>query len=333
MRLRLFVVLTSLLLAGCSPQSVTITSLEPARAHEVTQLRRLAVMPFRGDAGGVATAAVEQALASVSVGQQRYFTLVDARILRTYLGGQGVEMQFDSQELRRKGRDSGADGVVLGTVSRAAWRDEHVMEQRSVCVAETESGSCRKLAVRKVPCIRRTGSFAFTPKVVNVGTGQIIFSTEYAEAQESLACRGTDDDLASGGALITTAQDRAIAHFLQDVAPHAVQVRVPLLLEDDSGIPETVRADIQRGAEFARTGRMDKACPLWRDAAATHQGGYALPYLLGVCAEQAGDLDRASQFYKRADQAASRPVSEVSSALERIRRSIGNRNVLTMQIK
>lgn len=323
-----------LALAGCAGPSITLNTLEPADADDVTRLQRLAVVRFRNDQGGVATAAVENALTSVIVSGKQYFRLVDSRIQPDYLNNQGVEMSFDAPSISRYGRSAGADGVVLGTVSTSDYRDERTTEQRSVCVSENESGSCKKLAVRKVRCTVRTGEFSFTPKVVNVASGRIIISREFTETEESTDCRGVDDDrLESGAKLVSIARQRAIERFLRLVAPHTVQVRVPLLTSDDQPMSESVKASIASGVNFAEAGRMDRACGQWRMAGQERRVGYALPYLDGVCAEFAGDLGKAKAAYEEADRRSTQPVGEISQALARVRRSMDNAARLDSQLK
>jgi len=331
MRLGVLLLLLMLGLTGCGPPTIQMEMLEPASAHEVTQLRRLAVMHLRNDSGGVSTAALEQSLASVRLGEQQYFTLVDAHVLRNYLDNQGVAMTFNGQELRRYGKGSGADGAVLGTVNKDTWRDEHTMQERSVCIAENENGRCKKYGTRHVPCTRRTGTFSFTPKVVNVGTGQIIFTQEYTETRSDDACRGSSDSLASGSELVVAARNRAMQRFREAVAPHPVLVNIALLVEDDVPMTEPVKAEMARGVEFAKAGRIDRACNVWSAVETARHVGYALPYLRGVCAEQAGDLDVAERAYKEADKRAAQPVPAISEALSRVRRTRQNAELLRLQ--
>ncbi len=321
----------SFALFGCAPQ-VTMDVLEPAAAHEVTQLRRLAVARFNNDDGGVATAAVEQALSSFSLGQQPYFTLVDPGALRDTPDEQGVKMVFDLKEYRARNKGSGADGLVLGTVSRSSWRDERTVKKRSVCVERTKNDSCRKYETHEVPCTKRTGTFAFTPKVVNVGSGRIIFAQEFAENDEAVFCRATNDARPSGAGLVDKARGRAIARFLETVAPHVAHVRVPLITTDESRMDAATKDAIAKGVDFAQAGRMDQACAVWSQAEAAHPEGYALPYLRGVCAEHAGNLDQAQWAYSLADQRCGRPNTDIADALERVKRALANSQLLEQQL-
>lgn len=320
-------------LAGCAP-SITLERLEPATAHEVTQLRRISVVPLRNDQGGVATAALENALSAVRLDNKAYFTLVDSRIQHSALGGKGVELLFEPGKIGQYGRRAGADGVLLGTVTQDSWRDERTEEQRSVCVQESENGSCKKYATRKTRCTRRTGTFSFIPKVVNSTSGLIIYSQEFTERVQETACYGTSaNTLPSGNSLVAKAQDRAIGRFLREITPQTVRTQVPLLIEDTTPMPEDIKKLVELGVDFAQKGRMDRACEIWNQAAARHPVGSALPYLQGVCAEQAGDLEQALSAYTEADRRTQAPEADISAALQRVRLDMANRARLEAQTK
>ena len=327
----LLIILISTTLYSCASKEIIIETLESAQAHEVTQLRRLAVAPFTNDSRGIVTAAVEKALASVQLSGRAYFNIIDMKGTGYLPPYPGESLAFDVPAVSEYGRKAGADGVLLATVMRNDVRNIRTHEQRSICTVEDESGNCRKVAIRKVPCLRREGTFCFTPKVVNPRTGQIIFSSEFCEAEESSVCYGETDIPPSGIELLEVARERAISRFLNQVTPHRVRTPVPLLTEDDSSMSESVKVAIENGVEFARANRMDRACAIWSDAARSHSQGYALPYLLGVCDEVAGRLEQAQAQYELADQRANRPVREIGSAKERVRKALLGKNILNLQ--
>ena len=61
------------------------------------------------------------------------------------------------------------------------------------------------------------------------------------------------------------------------------------------------------------------ACELWQEACEIHPKGYAIHYLLGVCAETSGDLEDALKHYQKADRLTGEPVKEINEALGRVR--------------
>lgn len=317
---------------GCA-RTVTIENLEPAPAHEVTQLRRLAVLPFHNDRRNVTTAALEHALTSVLVQGRPYFTIVDYSAKGYFPESQGVELVFNDSALGAYGRKAGADGVLLGTVTRNDLRDVPTEEKRSVCVSWNENGGCSRYATRPVRCLRRTGTFAFIPKVAESRGGKVIYSEEFAETAESRVCRGDGEAPAAGEDLITRARGKAIARFLRQVAPHPVREDVPLLLDDNSGLTSADKKAIDAGADQATSGRMSSACDTWAEVAARNPRSYALPYLLGVCDEHAGRLEQALIRYQEADRHCAKPVEEIDQAQIRVRRALADRERLRQQTR
>lgn len=331
MKTALPVLLFLLALCGCAPQ-VTMNVLQPASAHEVTQLRRLAVARFGNDDGGVATAAVEQALSSFTLGPTPYFTLVDAGALRNTPGSQGVKLAFNPKDRQKLGKDSKADGLVTGTVSFSDWVDERIYKKRSICVKRDKNNTCTRYESHDIPCTRRTGTFAFTPKVINVSSGRIVFVQEYAESRKAEFCRGTSDAQPAGEGLVEAARKRAIARFVQTVAPHVEQVRVPLITEDGTPMDAATREAVAKGVDLAQAGDMDQACALWSRAEAAHGRGYALPYLRGVCAEHAGNFEQARQAYSLAAQRCEKPNKDIADGLERVEEALANSSLLEQQL-
>lgn len=320
-----------LALCGCAPQ-VTMNVLQPAKAHEVTQLRRLAVARFGNDDGGVATAAVEQALSSFTLGPTPYFTLVDAGALRNAPDETGVKLAFNPKAQQKLGKESKADGLVKGTVSFSDWVDERISKKRSVCVKRDKNNTCTRYEVHDIPCTRRTGAFAFTPKVINVSSGRIVFAQEFTESQKAEFCRGTSDAQPAGEGLVDAARRRAVARFVKTVAPHVEQVRVPLITEDDSAMDAAAREAIAKGVGLAQAGNMDQACAVWSQAEAAHPHGYALPYLRGVCAEHAGNFGQAQRAYRLAAQRCARPNQDIAEGLLRVERALANSSLLEQQL-
>lgn len=324
MRARHILCVFLLALCGCAGPSVTLRSLKPAANAEAARMRTLAVGSLRNDDGGVASAALESALSGVRLSGRPYFRLLAA----------DAELEEQIPGLRRRGVLAGVDGVVLGTVTYSDWRDRHVNNRRYVCVDYRDNGDCRKRAMRDVRCVDREGVFAFTPRLVQAATGRVVFAREMRETVRSSFCPGVENEHSRPGAdLVAEARTRAMERFRDEIAPHYVSVGVPLLVEDDSDMPVAVKKSVDDGAAFATAGDMGRACSLWRAANGAHPSGYALPYLLGVCAESSGDETGALRQYELASRRTSRPVPAVSDALARVRAAVAEAPALRTQMR
>lgn len=78
---------------------------------------------------------------------------------------------------------------------------------------------------------------------------------------------------------------------------------------------------------------MERACELWHEAYNLHPEGYAIHYLLGVCAETAGNLKEALSYYENADRMTGKPVEEINEALGRVRVNLEKQKKLEEQLK
>lgn len=319
-----------LALPGCAAPTVKKQMLSPAPAAEVARLTRLKVAAFDNDPGGQVRAAVESALAGVTVDGRPYFAIIGANAPAQALG---KPLQWtDSSRPKAQPIRYGSEGLVQGRVDQNGWQDERYTETRRECLAEDAKGRCVLMGNRHVQCTRRVAQFSFSPSVVDKDTGGVLMSQEFAESGQSSACHDKGSPT-SGATLLAQARAKAIARFRNHVAPHSVTVSIPLLTEDDSGMNAQTKTLIAGGVDFASSGQTDKACRLWRSAASSHGAGFALPYLSGVCAELENNLDQAEEFYSLADQRAKDPVPEIAAALARIKDTRASQERLENQLK
>jgi tetratricopeptide (TPR) repeat protein len=133
--------------------------------------------------------------------------------------------------------------------------------------------------------------------------------------------------------LLAKAKREALAKFRRIMAPYKVRVEIVLLDDDDSNPPDAAEDRIDRGIEWAKAGRMDRACELWHEACNIHPKGYAIHYLLGVCAETLGDLQEAMNCYQKADRLTDEPVEEINQALGRVRVNLEKQKRLEKQLQ
>lgn len=330
MRHHAFVLCLLLALCGCAAPTVRKQVLSPAPAADVARLTRLRVAAFDNDAGGQVRAAVESALAAVTVDGRPYFTIIGPNAPTEALG---KPLQWvDRSKSKAQPIRYGSEGLVQGSVNQNGWTDDRRTEKRSECVVADAKGNCLRRRNVYVQCITRVARFSFTPRVLGKDTGEVLMSQEFAESGQSSACLD-EGAPTSGATLLAGARAKAIALFRNHVAPHAVTLDIPLLAEDDSGMSAQTKTLVSGGVDFATAGQTDKACALWRSAARSHGAGHALPYLLGVCAELENNLDQAEASYALAAQQARAPVPEVSAALWRIKTARADRDRLEHQLK
>lgn len=310
----------ALQLAGCASPKVMTTVMHPAKADEVTRLKRLAVLPFSGHDGEKLRDNIEASLVGIRVHDTPYFAIVDRSSLQQVMKEHSLQLSglVDEKTAVTVGRLVGAEGVVLGSITTSNVEDTSYYEERG-------KGT--------VGCTKRLATFAFTPKVVNVTTGQVLVAESVAGQVEERACRDDRRPIRGKTELLAAARKKALGEFRNLVAPHSENVAIVILEKDDSKPPKEAAEKISAGIEWAKQNRLDRACELWREAYSLYPHGYAIHYDLGLCAELVGDLTGAREFYEKADRLTPLPVKEINEALARTRVSREQKKKLDEQLR
>ena len=323
-----------IIFAGCAT-TVKTRMLVPAKASEAAKLRRIAVLPFAGPTGNQVNADIEALLVGVRVKDEPFFSIIERNALEKIMKEQKLQLYglVDEKTAAKEGQQIGAEGIILGTVTQCTTEDKPYSQVRSKCVSKDEMGKCTKWSKYRVRCIERNAYFSFTPKVVNATTGKIVASESLSGKSRDNACQDSNRPLRGKKEMLTQGKKQAIEKFREMVAPYYLTVEIKLLDKDDTKMPSEVKEKIAHGIKWAKGGRLDRACEFWHEAYNLHRKGYATPYLLGVCAEMSGYLEKALSYYEKADRNTGSPVKEISEALGRVRVSIEKRKKLDEQLK
>jgi tetratricopeptide (TPR) repeat protein len=333
----LFTVLT-----GCATK-VKINMLQPAEYHQASLTKTVAVLPFTGPGGQEFAAEIEGALASKSIDDKQYFTLVDRASIDKIMSEQQFSQSalIDQTTAAKIGKLVGAQGIYTGVVTAAQVKDSKYREKRQEC-AEHEikrdkkgneyEGRCIRWKNYFVPCTRRDAHFSATPKLVDVSTAKILYSRNLSKSDTSSGCE--DGSLPKDEQeLLENVKEAVKKQFLKDVAPYYVTVEIKLMDSTDQIDSADAKDKLSLGIDFAGKGRMDNACEIWGQARIAAPNSPALLYNLGVCAESRGDADAALNLYKQADKLIGKPDDDITLALTRVSLAIKNRKKLTEQIK
>jgi hypothetical protein len=218
-----------LLINGCATK-IALNMLQPAEYHEASLTKTVAVLPFSGQGGPQITSEVEAVLGGISVDGKNYFTVVDRNSLdkvvqEIMLGQTGMVGADTATEI---GKLIGAQGIYTGAVTQYNSSEGNYTEERSECSQYQRNcdakgncyqGNCLQWRKYNVNCTKRSGYFAFTPKLIEVKTGKIIYTREIHGSADSSGC--TDGAPAkSGSELIGQSIAMAKAEFRKDIAPY-----------------------------------------------------------------------------------------------------------------
>ena len=328
-------------LASCAAPRINATKLASARYYEAAKLKQIAVLPFDGSHGADFSSEIEGTLATISVADRQFFSLVDRNKLDSVI----AEMKLGKSSLvneataARIGNIAGAKGIYTGVITASDTNDSYYKEERTRCAYNVtkkdkkgrDYETCGKYEKYHVRCTKRVAKFAFVPKLIEVETAKIVYSNNIEGDSSAAVCSDSQKPLPAGSELLQKAKETAKQKFRKDIAPYYVNV-VLNLMDSTSGIKaDQAKEKFKQGLAYADGGRMDRACELWDEARTQASDAPAVLYNLGICAELAGNPQTALELYKRSDSCLGEPDMNITSALTRISSDIRNSEKLKEQ--
>ena len=339
---------------GCGGPKITSQVLLPAKSHEASQIKRVAVLPFTGTSD--ISSEVEAMLVNTRIAGQPYFTVVERTALHKIMTEQAISLSgtIDERTAAKVGKLVGAEGVIMGVVKSDVVQTPY-QETRVRCVSQDQKGKCTNTQNYTVSCMKRDAYFSFTPKIVSVATGHIVASEVLAGHNNQQTCTDSTPDgnavaglvaalmggdpkkastsMQSNAEMLGAAKQESLNKFREMMAPHYVQRQFVILEGDDTNPPAAAKDKITQGIQWAKQGRLDRACEIWQDAYSLHSQGYAIHYDLGLCAEMVGKLPEALELYEKADRLTGKPVKEINQALGRVRQSMAQQRQIEEQMQ
>jgi hypothetical protein len=314
----------------------------PARFSEPAQLKTVAVLPFDGPDGAAYSALLEAKLAGIIINDKQYFQLVDRKALDKSIAEMKLGMTgiVDASKAAQVGRVIGAKGIYTGTVNVSSVSDNPYTENRSRCLQYVEKPNgrggtqkeCARTSEYTVRCYKRTATFSATPKLIEVESSKIVYSTVLEGVATDSYCSDSGRSLQDAASLKRTAQEQTTTKFRQDVAPYMTTMVISLM-DSTAGIQsEDAKNKLKSGLEFAKNNRLDRACEIWSEARSSAPNSVAYLYNLGTCAEVNGRLEEAQTLYKQADKQLSKPDDNITKALRRVGDSIERQKKLGSQM-
>lgn len=330
------------ILTGCATK-IKINMLQPAEYHQASLTKTVAVLPFTGPGGQEFAAEIEGVLASKSIDDKQYFTLVDRASIDKIMSEQQFSQSalIDQTTAAKIGKLVGAQGIYSGVVTAAHAKDSNYKEKRQECTqhkierdkkGNEYEGRCLHWRNYFVSCIKRDAHFSVTPKLIDVSTAKILYSRNLSKSATSSGCEDASPPR-DEQELLENIKEDVKKQFLKDVAPYYVTVEIKLMDSTDQIDSADARDKLKQGIDYADKSRMDNACEIWGQARIAAPNSPAILYNLGVCAESRGDADAALNLYKQADKLIGKPDDDITLALNRVSLAVKNRKKLTEQIK
>lgn len=379
---RLFAALAGVTLLA-APAAAQVTKVKfmaphPAKAGEAAKLKRVAVLDFKGGEGDRFAATLLAEMRSALFNNEPYFDVVGAEGVvaeapppppppvatkgRKAVSTIKVIPNADSQVARalRIGRAARVDGVLIGDVQAAR-------ELRNY----TESRTGENNSTVQVPCTATTINFTVTPKMINVATGQVVYSRTINSRDTMKICAGKVDrgvvgnmvgsvedmfgglfkgkpkrgELAAKTSdqmkveseldLITKVVKAAAEEIVEEIAPYNYETEVAFYA-DSPKLAKDVRTQFKNAATFAKASRFDRACAEWLNLKTPEtEQNVQLLFNLASCAavETPDEPAEALRLLKQAESLVPTYNKDIDSALQRLQKAVANSGELKKQIR
>lgn len=340
----IFCVCMSFFFSGCATK-VAVQMLQPAKHHQASLTKTVAVLPFSGNGGQEFSSEIESVISGINIDGKPYFNLVDRAMLDKAIAEMKLSTSglIDPATAVTLGKIVQAQGIYTGSVSVASTRDQRYTEKREECerieqkynpkTRENENtGKCLSWRRWTVNCVKRTANFSAVPKLVAVETGKVFYSQNISGAADAAGCEdGTPPNDES--TLLGQAKAQALKTFRNDIAPY-YQTSIVKLMESTDKINVSLAKDkLKEGVKWADKKRLDAACNSWGEAHNLAPNSPSLLYNLGVCAESRADFQAALDLYRRADKELGKPDDDITLAILRADNAIKNQMKLQEQMK
>jgi hypothetical protein len=212
-------------LYGCTAPTVKTEAVRAAKFDGPTQLKKIAVMPFNGKNGGEFAAMLENKLAAVKIDGLPYFQVIGADGKKRGIGnGSKPVSGVDTSKAVRFGQKLGVKGVYAGDVMSVRVDSSRFNEKRSRCNSYEKSGKFLKKCVSSseytVSCTRKKGSAEVAVRLIEVASGQVVFSDNYTSSITDQRCSDSSSALASDASMVDSVTAGVIGQVRRDVAPY-----------------------------------------------------------------------------------------------------------------
>ena len=288
----------SLLATTAHAESVRMTGRFAAPYRDAAMLDSLRVGRIAGEDGMQLALAIERALARPDIEGGTHFDLV---------GGRGGD----------------ADGLLNGNVVTGVQETKFKRKEKECVEREggKRDGKCLREEEVEKDCTRRVINVNADLRLTGPG-GRVLYSVPRPRRDETSWCRGQDPSRTTEEAIRAMIIDIA-EHVRADIVP-SVELYSIRFRESTRGLPKPLERSFK--AIVKQTQRdLPAACAAWAAMDVQAPNHPSITFDLGLCAESAGEYDKALTLYRRAALLIGRGGNEATAGAERAQRLIDGR--------
>lgn len=319
-------------ISACAPQKIRVKALEPAEITTVAKLKRVAVLEFKNDSVGIG-GKIESTINNKRFNGKPYFTLVSRANIDNVLKEQKMSGLLDESSTVELGKLIGAQALIAGEVTGAEADDQPYTRSRIKCVY-FRNKKCVRWANYNVNCTKRIISLNANIRVVDITKGSIIFTKSFNRQNEFSKCSDSYGSLPGKNSSLNTMARNIANAFVYKLTPNYTSFDVVLLEKPFIKYTSKQEKLLESGLAFIKANNLPRAQSILENLQQS-TGGKSLvsAYNLGTVHEALGNYNEAKVYYLFADKLQTKPVAEVSVALNRIKSIIKKHQAATQQLQ
>lgn len=302
----------TMLMFSCAQNRTNVTMVQAPEISAAAKYKNISVARFGGQGGDSLANELEAALVNARV--------QDKPVYKTVVRSPDSRSKYDdAHSLAISAKAQGADAIFSGEITRADTKDERSSYETYVC-DQTEKknkliSKCVSGHKETVHCLERTAALDVMIKMTDVQNESSVYSEAIKKTNSSKGC---GNELPTDGrTLITDLYKEIISQVKQKVIPHEAVVSIEIIENGDSLKKSQSQNDFSGAVKFALSGRMDRACEMFKQIEESEKSSVSLYYNLGVCEEASGAFWKANEYYQIADKLTKSPSAQLNSALKR----------------
>ena len=335
---KICILATLVLLTACAT-TYTMRNTAPPKAG-VPVVHRVAVMPFDGDKGNYVSTSLAAMLPRLHYQGSKAYDVLNRDSIKEILNEQQFQMTIaDPETMIEFGLLAGIEGGFTGSVS---YKEsiERFREEHSKIVDN-------KTVKYYAQCVNNKYDISISTKLTDYSTSRIVYSKtlpqsitnkkcdDWSSARSSVTSFGSS--FRSGDVNYTEHPSEAISvlrdsddpyvimsnnvlrEIAKDLGEYTVSMNATVAKKEKSITNKDDEARFKSAAEYMEKGNVGRACEEWNSLAVKYPRAPYLTYNLGLCAEIAGDLTAALDYYNAADRYLGSSDNMISSAISRIK--------------
>ncbi len=342
--MKIAIFLTSIIFfVGCSSKT-TISAIKPAEVGD-SDIRAITVLNFEDDDIGLASS-IRAKMSEISFENGKYFSIVNRDDIKHILNEQKllesgfVNSKSDIQNVGLSEVKSIMSGKVINTkYNRNYYQEERTDYNYCVEYARDKKGNSYCVRYRKyfVDCATHTYSIEASISINRVSNGDNIFSDSYNKNKSISKCSDSSTPLLPKESMYSNLAKEIASILIKKIAPSKESFEVILLDDIDTDYSSTDKNLLKSALALIETKRIDRANEILDELVNnTKSNSITALYNLAVTEEAIGNIEKAIELYKKAEDIAIRRgkiIDELSIAIKRVEKNLINQQKALQQIQ